>query len=439
MRTPIYDFIRNYATRGEARLHMPGHKGVGELGEAYDITEVRGADSLYEADGIIAESEGIASEIFGARTYYSAEGSSLAIRATVYLISLYAKSIGRRPLIFAARNAHKSFISAVSLTDVDVEWLVSESDSYLSSGITAEVVRRALSEADELPAAVYLTSPDYLGNIADVRKIGAACHEFGVLLAVDCAHGAYLKFLGQQLHPMALGADIACASAHKTLPVLTGGAYLHIANGAPKILTENARVAMSLFGSSSPSYLILASLDKFNGNIPDFKGFIKKIDEMKSTLTEHGYRFVGDEPMKITVDAKDYGYLGRELADEMAVRGVEAEFSDPDFIVFMPSPMNDHMALGRLYSALLTTPKRAKIATRPPSFVLPERILSAREAMLAERETLPLYECVGRILAAVTVGCPPAVPIAVAGERISREVAAAFEYYGYDRLTVVKQ
>ena len=438
MSTPIYDFIKHYNERGDARMHMPGHKGVGELGEAFDITEVRGADSLYEASGIIAESERLAGEIFGARTFYSTEGSSLAIRATVYLISLYAKSVGRRPLIFAARNAHKSFISAVSLTDAEVEWLVSESDSYLSSGITPEGVRRALSEAKELPAAVYLTSPDYLGNIADVRKIGEACHEFGVLLAVDCAHGAYLRFLDSPMHPMELGADIACASAHKTLPVLTGGAYLHISNDAPKILAENARVALSLFGSTSPSYLILASLDRFNDSIPDFRGFIKKIDEMKATLTERGYRFVGDEPMKITIDAKDYGYLGTELADEMADRGVEIEFADPDFIVFMPSPLSDHMALGRLYSALLTTPKRAKITTRPPSFVLPERILSPREAMLAERESLPIAECVGRVLAATTVGCPPAVPIAVAGERISREIAEVFDYYGHDRLTVVK-
>ena len=438
MRTPIYDFLKHYNEKGNARMHMPGHKGVGELGEAFDITEVRGADSLYEANGIIAESEKIASEIFGAATYYSTEGSSLAIRATVYLISLYAKSVGRRPIIFAARNAHKSFISAVSLTDAEVKWMISEAGSYLSSGITAEEVRRALSEADELPAAVYLTSPDYLGNIADVRKIGDACHEFGVLLAVDCAHGAYLGFLDHPMHPMAFGADIVCASAHKTLPVLTGGAYLHVSNGAPKILMENARVALSLFGSTSPSYLILSSLDRFNGNIPDFQGFIKKIDEMKATLTRHGYRIIGDEPMKITVDAKDYGYLGTELADEMAERGVEAEFADPDFIVFMPSPLSDHMALGRLYSALLTTPKRAKIATRPPSFVLPERVLSPREAMLAERESLPLSECVGRVLAAVTVGCPPAVPIAVAGERISPEVAEVFGYYGYERLTVVK-
>ena len=110
MNTPIYDFAKKYAESGAVRAHMPGHKGIGNLGvEALDITEITGADSLYEACGIIRESEENASRLFGAHTFYSTEGASLAIRSMLYLAFKHAKSKGLSPVIFAGRNAHKSF------------------------------------------------------------------------------------------------------------------------------------------------------------------------------------------------------------------------------------------------------------------------------------------------------------------------------------------
>ena len=111
MDTPICDFVRGYARSGALRLHMPGHKGEGPLGmEALDITEIPGADSLYEADGVIAQSEKNASALFGAPTLYSTEGSSLCIRAMLALVQRHAAAQGRRPMIAAGRNAHKTFL-----------------------------------------------------------------------------------------------------------------------------------------------------------------------------------------------------------------------------------------------------------------------------------------------------------------------------------------
>ena len=130
MRTPICDFLSEYADSDAVRMHMPGHKGRGSALEVLDLTEIPGADSLFEANGIIRESEMIASEIFGARSFYSTEGSSLAIRAMVALISLKAKSEGKSPLILAARNAHKSFVSAAALVGCDVEWLYGNEKNY---------------------------------------------------------------------------------------------------------------------------------------------------------------------------------------------------------------------------------------------------------------------------------------------------------------------
>ena len=266
MNTPIVDFAKKYAASNALRLHMPGHKGVGTV-EALDLTEIDGADVLYHASGIIRQSEDNAARIFGTkRTVYSAEGSSLSIRAMLYLTKLYAASVGKSARILAARNAHKTFVTAAALLQLDVQWIFPERpEDIVSCSISAEYLENIL--AQELPTAVYLTSPDYLGNIADVGGISAVCRKYGVLLLVDNAHGAYLRFLGR--HPTELGADVCCDSAHKTLPVLTGGAYLHISEKAPKIFFEQAEAAMSIFASTSPSYLILQSLDAANRYLSD--------------------------------------------------------------------------------------------------------------------------------------------------------------------------
>lgn len=443
MDTPIADFVARYAASDALRFHMPGHKGAGAT-ERFDITEIAGADSLYEADGIIAESERNASRLFGAHTFYSAEGSSLAIRAMLYLVSLYAAKKGEKPYILAGRNAHKTLISAVALLDTDLDFIGADGGSYLSCRISAEDVRRRLVGTERLPTAVYLTSPDYLGNMADVRRIADVCHAYGVLLFVDNAHGAYLKFLPQSRHPIDLGADVCCDSAHKTFPVLTGGAYLHIAHTAPAVFKERARDALALFGSTSPSYLILASLDRANAYLADgypvrLSAFLSELSALRHTLSEHGYTLVGDEPMKLTLKAKPYGYLGTEIAEYLIEKGIVPEFSDPDYLVLMPSPSLPSDATERIADALLSLPHRAAVSDEPPAPSLPERVMPIRAALLADSERLPVTRAASRILAAVNVGCPPAVPIVVSGERIDEAAVRALLYYGITECTVVKE
>ena len=163
MRTPIFDFLKTYEKANPVRLHMPGHKGLPFLGcERWDITEVAGADALYEAEGIIAQSEENAASLFGTeKTFFVTEGSSQAIRAMVYLAAQGKKE----PWFLAARNAHKAFLYALALCDADVQWLWPEhTDSLCACPITPSQVEKALREAETAPAAVYVTSPDYLGN-----------------------------------------------------------------------------------------------------------------------------------------------------------------------------------------------------------------------------------------------------------------------------------
>ncbi len=444
MNTPIYDFVKKYANRGTMRLHMPGHKGAGSLGvEALDITEIEGADVLYSPDGIIKKSEENASKLFGtARTLYSTEGSSLSIRAMLYLALLYIKSQGKRPVIAAGRNAHKVFVNAAALLDFDIEWIFPEkSESIVSCEITPSALDKFLSETDV--SAVYITSPDYLGNIADIEGLSKICRAHGVLLLVDNAHGAYLNFLHRSLHPIALGADICADSAHKTLPVLTGGGYLHISKAAPELFTELADSAMALFASTSPSYLVMQSLDLANKYIEDgyrecLDDFIKKVELLKQKLISAGYTLIGNEPLKVTIASKGYGYTGKELAEILQAKNIVCEFCDKDFLVLMLTPESGESALSTLCEFLTKIPQNPEIADKMPALGRPEKVLSPREATMSVSREFDACDCVGKVLAEAGVSCPPAIPIVVCGEKISKHAVEVFKYYGIAKIRCVE-
>lgn len=443
MNTPICDFVRDYAQKSPLRLHMPGHKGYGQLGiEPLDITEIEGADSLYDAKSIIAESEENASALFGCQTLYSTEGCSQCIRAMLFLAVMWAKRQGKQPRIAAARNVHKTFISAAAMLELDVLWLCPEENaSYLSCPITADGLEKALSQATPLPTAVYLTSPDYLGNMADIPALSAVCRRYGVLLLVDNAHGAYLRFLQPSRHPIDLGADLCCDSAHKTLPALTGSAYLHIAR--QDIAKEEAKQALALFGSTSPSYLILQSLDSVNAYLDHaysqkLAEFLDTAAAWKARLQAHGYRLMEQEPLKLTIAAKPYGYTGAELSALLEKQNVFCEFSDPDYLVMMLTPEMEYTQLKQLEDILCAIPQKVPILQSPPRFAPPLQAMSIREAVFSIQEEIPAEAAAGRILAQSSVGCPPAVPIAVCGQRIDKKAIEAFLYYGIKTITVVK-
>ena len=444
MKTPICDFVAQYLKNSPLRLHMPGHKGKTILGpEAMDITEISGADSLFHADGIIAESEKNTGHLFGCHSFYSTEGSSLSIRAMLYLCTLYANSKGTKPIIAAGRNAHKVFLSSAALLDFEIQWIYGEQNTtYLSCAITPKSLKDHLSTAYTLPTAVYITSPDYLGNMVNIAALSEVCKQYGVLLIVDNAHGAYLKFLNPSRHPIDLGADMCCDSAHKTFPVLTGGAYLHISHTAPTMFKEHAKQAMGLFASTSPSYLILESLDSANAYLAhsyslSLNSFIQTLQKIKDQLSTQGYHFCGDEPLKWTIDCKSYGYHGYELSQHLSEHNIICEFSDPDYVVLMFTPEIYIAELKHLEATLQALPMRSAIQNE--SAPLPIRrspVISPRKAALCVSETISIEDAQGRVLADPSVGCPPAVPILVCGERIDRNAIEAFQYYGISHCRV---
>ncbi|MBR3759921.1 MAG: aminotransferase class V-fold PLP-dependent enzyme [Ruminococcus sp.] len=442
MTTPIYDFIQKYASSGILRCHMPGHKGIAPVSGAEslfsgDITEISGADSLFEADGIIAKSEKNMASLYGAAaSAYSAGGSTLCIQAMLTIM----KQENRR--IIAVRNVHRSFLNTAALLDLDVEWILPRyTGGILSGELDISVVEEKLSSCG-VPSCLYVTSPDYTGRLADIRGLSAVCRRYGARLIVDNAHGAHLHFFEDSLHPIALGADMCCDSAHKMLPALTGAAMLHTSRQeyAPLL-----KPAMSLFASTSPSYPVMLSLDLCNKYIAeeirrDIAENIVYLSRLREKFSKR-LEFADSEPFHVTVRASESDYDGRELAELLRKNGVECEYADSELIVLLSSPFfrpEDYARLSEALEKSLDSAGRCEKNIRSFSMKLPEKAMSIREAVFSTTEEIDIENSEGRICGAVRVPCPPAVPIAASGEIIDRNCINIFKSYGISTVNVVK-
>ena len=445
MTTPICDFVTGYALSGKARLHMPGHKGIQLHGlEPFDITEIDGAGYLYSDTGIIAESEKNASLLFGTgRTLYSTEGSSLSIKAMLAVAVTALRKDGERPFILASRNSHKAFLDAACLLDLDVGFITQStpSPSLCQCFITSDDVRAAIESAERPPLAVYVTSPDYMGNILDIAAIKAVCREYSLPLLVDNAHGAYLKFLKKSLHPIDMGADMCCDSAHKTLPVYTGGGYLHINANADERFFDDPKGLMSLFGSTSPSYLIMQSLDICNRVLSSefptlLENTVHKVAGTKQEISDMGFELLGSEPAKITILPQSFGYTGDELSAHLRENDIECEYSDIYSVVLMFSPYTPDKHFEQLLYALSLLNRKKPIESMPLLLPAPKQRISIRQAMLGRSVSLPVSEAKGRICARTAVSCQPSIPIAVAGEEVTPDTITALKAYGIEKISV---
>ena len=423
-------------------MHMPGHKGCGILGfEGMDLTEIYGADELFAAEGIIKESEQNASSLFGCPTYYSTQGSTLCIQTMCTILCQDAKSKGKKPKILAGRNAHRSFIHAAALLDFEIEWLYGNSD-YLSCAISTETLEKEILENN--PTAVYLTNPDYLGNLLDIKSLASICKKHDVLLAIDNAHGAYLRFLEPSLHPIDLGADLCCDSAHKTLPVLTGGAYLHLSDSLNQVWKNDVKHFMEYFSSTSPSYLIMASLDATNEVLDttfkkSLSECIQRVDVLKNALIQHGYTILSGEPMKITISTKEFGYTGNEIANLLMECDIYPEFYDSDYIVLMPSPYNTKDDFERLQKCLCGIERKFILVNKPPKLEQSKKVMNVRQALFAQSTMIEVSKSLGQVCSSVSVSCPPAILPVIPGEVISESSIEVMKYYGIETVRVVKE
>ncbi len=444
MKTPVYSFLKKYIEQQPLRMHMPGHKGKAPVPElqgayAYDLTEISGADSLFEADGILMESECRAAELFGtAETAYSCGGSTLCIQAMMYLMKKENRCV------VAARTVHRAFLNACVLLGLDVVWVYPAKEKGILSGdYMAADFENALRSLNGRTACVYVTSPDYLGNMADVAALAEVSHRYDAPLLVDNAHGAHLAFLDEKKHPMQLGADLCCDSAHKLLPCLTGCAYLHTSNQA---YVGKLKAAMGIFGSTSPSYLMLLSLDLCNRFLAEdartsLAYVCKRTQEMKRRLGERIlFGNAKGDILHLSIDAAKMGCDGRRIAAELEKMGCYVEYAGREAVVLLLSASEDVASMERLERCLeaCAFEREEECCIEPPGFPKIEQVCGMREAALCASTVVRTEDACGRICASVQVPCPPAVPIVVSGERLDERAIETMLYYGIEDIEVVK-
>lgn len=447
MNTPIIDFVNDYIKSDVTRFHMPGHKGVSFFGlEKYDITEIKGADDLSCPDGIIRQSEENASLLFGTKaSLFSTGGSSRSINAMLHLAFINRNVSENKPYVLAGRNAHKAFIFAAAKIGFDIRWLYPEScDSLCSCVITADVLEKEIKKTECLPFAVYITTPDYLGKLTDIYGLSRVCKEYNIPLLVDNAHGAYSAFVKEPFHPIMQGADMCCDSAHKTLPALTGCGYLHIAKSDSFGFSKNAKEAMTVYGTSSPSYLLLQSLDLCNAYIEqsiknDLEICSKKVSEITDTLNSKGIKNISEEPIKITADFSRFDKNGFDIPEHFRKHKIEFEYADNDFLVFMATAQNTDNDFFRLKEAIKTLPDMSKACEKPSfNFIKGEQKITVRKAVFSKNNEISIEKSKGKICGTPTVSCPPAIPIVVSGEEITDEHIELLRYYGKTHINVVE-
>jgi arginine/lysine/ornithine decarboxylase len=446
-KSPLYKALITYASQNPARFHMPGHKGVatllsGVFGDAlsFDVTELPETDNLFDDTGAILEAEKAAAREYKTReTLFSAGGSTLCIQAMLRLVS---KDGGR---VISARNIHRAAVNAMALLGIEPVWVWPRpfEGSALPGVISPADIEEAVLQSPDV-TAVYITSPDYYGVLSDIEGISAVCHRHNLPLLVDNAHGAHLNLLEGRLHPISQGADMTCDSAHKTLPALTGGAFLHI--NSTRFSREDTKEAMVLFGSTSPSYLIMLSLDlarvwmESDGRA-EFAKLREKVTSIRKICLAHGFFSPPDavfDPVRLTIDTASRGISGDTAALLLRQQGISVEMSDKRHIVLLPTPFNSQNDFARLENALNSLPLGPPITFEVLPLEKPKRRVSMREALMSQNKTVDIDDAQGRIAAQARCPCPPGVPLSMPGELISREMAKSLKSYGVLKINVVK-
>lgn len=444
--TPLYTALQAHLRKQRASFHTPGHRGRFLPKDLYelDLTELPDTDSLFEADSCIARAEEAARELFHSRaTFFSAGGCTLCIQA---MFRLAAPQGGK---VISSRVIHRSAVNTMALLGIEPVWVHPRPDAgpCLAGRLHPEDVEAALEKNPDAKA-VYVTSPDYYGVLADIRGLAEVCHSHGVPLLVDNAHGTHLALLRK--HPLAQGADLTACSAHKTLPVLTGGAFLNVGDTdiSRKLdFAGRAKEAMALFGSTSPAYPVMASLDLARAwavekGKHEWEILACRMEKIKAEARRKGLLLpLGEvDPTRLAIGTLPIGMSGEEAGEFFRERGVEPEHEDGAYLVCIATPFNTEEELERLESAVKALPNAFCTVEETPALPpLPPVKTFPREAVLAFQEKIPMSEAIGRVAGEAACPCPPGVPIVMPGEVITPECAAFLKNYGLEEIFVVTE
>ena len=426
----LLDLLRKYNKNGYSRFHIPGNKGVLDINLSYDVTELDCTDDLYCSNGAIKTSEKLISDIYSsAHSVFSTGGNTLCIQAMMYL------AMPNGGTMIVAKNVHKSVINTMGILDITPIWV-----NFNKNNVIFEEIENAIKNHPKAQA-VFITSPDYFGAMADVQKIKSVCKNLTLL--VDNAHGSHLIFFKK--HPINLGADLCADSAHKTLPVLTGGAFLHIGKNFSKINKikyEDVKNAMQIFGSTSPSFLTLLSLEKCafwlkNKGKTEFLKLDKITKKIKSKYSNILFKTNLQDPVRLTFDTANIGLNSQEFVLHLEKFKIKPEFGINTKTVLIPSPFNSLVDFKKLNLALENIPiKNFKLITEEKSVNFCTKI-SIRKAIFSKNENIFVKNAENKISAQTVAKCPPGIPIVIPGEIINKQKVNILEELGMKYIKVV--
>lgn len=428
------------AMRARTSFHMPGHKGRADLvplDAAYDVTELPVTDDLYAAQGPIAEAQRLAAaSARAAATVLLTNGSTCGVQAMLG----YAARPGQRVIL--PRACHLSAISACALYGLEPVWVDAQADDGGAPFTPIEALVRAVRDNPDA-ACVLVTRPDYYGRMPALEPLARAAHAAGMLLLVDEAHGAHLNWLPAAqvwraepdagVSALDGGADICVQSAHKTLGALTGGALLHCAAGvdAGRLLR-----CVALTQSSSPSFLIMASLDTARAYMDErgaaelerVSGLCERVDMRCGAWGLTPAREWFGQPCdatRLALDVTGRGVTGYEASAALAAQGIDVELADLRRLVLIATVADSADDFDRLERALSGLPRGRTGFTVPRATSVPhgERACGVREAALGATQRVPLERARGRVAARALGVYPPGVPLCVPGELISDALA----------------
>ena len=459
----LYNKLEAYSQSDYYGFHMPGHKRNpkmpgGKIPYQLDITEIDGFDDLHHAAGILKEAQDRAAAVYYAdETHFLINGSTTGILSAIHGVT------HKGDTILVARNCHKSVYHAIYMNELKPVYLYPDyqSEVQLNTEVSAEDVRKILSENSRIRAVV-IVSPTYDGVVSDVEAIACAVHEKGLPLIVDEAHGAHFGF-----HPYfpnranIQGADLVINSLHKTMPSLTQTALLHI-NG-DLVDREKIRRYLHMLQSSSPSYILMASIDSCIHLMEEqgealFVSYVERLEQVRAGLqklrclklieTEHYDR------SKILISVAGTDMTSHELTGILREQyHLEMEMTAGRYVLAMTSVGDTREGMERLVQALMeiddkiylrltTDDKSANInmlhnsqekgisETRLPEDEIVHTCAEALEIFdSSQTMSLPWQQAVGYISAEYAYLYPPGCPLLVPGERVSQEAADMLQWY----------
>lgn len=421
MTAPLYEHLRRYASENRISFAMPGHKngrGLRSDLSSLDVTELAATENLYCGREYVTEANRLLSNLYGSDESFILTGGS-----TAAIQSMICGAVKRGGTLLAGSDCHRSVINACALLGIKIRFFPKEINPDFSVPSRTKSIDEFLrTDAD----AVIITSPNYYGLCSDIKTIAGECHSRGIPLLVDEAHGAH--FAADCRFPIGAVqyADAVCHSAHKTLNAMNGAAYLHL-NGS-LIDRERVKTSLSMFQSTSPSYVIASTADTAReeiGKAGSWESTYELCRAFRESVEKTDIKVLKNDDMtRIVLNFSEFMTTGFEVEKLLEKNGIDIEMADLFNIVLIVTPSNTKEELRTLWWILLSiaenTPRRENsIGILPPRVT--DETLSPSDAFWSDYELVPLERSHGRTARETIVPYPPGVPVIYAGETIRAE------------------